>query len=235
MLTNRRDHHLRGSHHSDLTSSSVEHRSTIGNSNSGSIPCVAYCARAVELMPPPCLSPGSLFVMFCVNRPSDFWSSLPWPATVPLSASAQRRAATRTARVWEFPAKPRRIRGGHGAGARPVALPGRVPDPPHREGDRDRRQHVAVRGRDVGPERGVTDAPDLEQNAMIDGKPYRAARRPPDSSGSESGDRPVSFLRLRGPARTRCKNRLRGSCFVEDISLDAELVRNGWALAHHSE
>jgi WD40 repeat protein len=81
---------------------------------------------------------------------------------------------------------------------------------------------------------GVTDAPDLEQNAMVDGKLYPCGREAAKFLRDLIGDRPVSFYAFGDRLERDSQNRLRGSCFVEDTSLDAELVRNGWALAHHS-
>jgi WD40 repeat protein len=81
---------------------------------------------------------------------------------------------------------------------------------------------------------GVTDAPDLEQNAMIDGKLYPCGKQAAQFLRELIGDRPVAFYAFGDRLERDAQNRLRGSCFVEDTSLDAELVRNGWALAHHS-
>ena len=46
------------------------------------------------------------------------------------------------------------------------------------------------------------------------------------------GDQAVTFLTTEGHARVG-KNQA-GSCFVAETNLEIEMVRNGWALAHHS-
>jgi WD40 repeat protein len=81
---------------------------------------------------------------------------------------------------------------------------------------------------------GVTDAPELDQKAMIDGELYPCGQEAAEFLRKLIGDRPVSFYAFGDRLEHDSQNRLRGSCFVEDTSLDAELVRNGWALAHHS-
>jgi endonuclease YncB( thermonuclease family) len=81
---------------------------------------------------------------------------------------------------------------------------------------------------------GVADAPDLEQKALNDGKLYPCGKEAADFLKKLIGDRPVSFYAFGNRLETDDKGRLRGSCFVDEISLDKELVRNGWALAHHS-
>jgi WD40 repeat protein len=81
---------------------------------------------------------------------------------------------------------------------------------------------------------GVTDSPDLDQNAMLNGSLYPCGKEAAEFLKKLIGDRPVSFYAFGDRLERDSQNRLRGSCFVEDISLDAELVRNGWALAHHS-
>ncbi|HJZ54019.1 MAG TPA: hypothetical protein VKE74_03635 [Gemmataceae bacterium] len=81
---------------------------------------------------------------------------------------------------------------------------------------------------------GVSDSPDLEQRAMIDGKLYPCGKEAAEFLRKLIGDRPVSFYAFGDRLERDAQDRLRGSCFVEDVSLDAELVRNGWALAHHS-
>jgi endonuclease YncB( thermonuclease family) len=81
---------------------------------------------------------------------------------------------------------------------------------------------------------GVTDAPDLDQNAMIDGKLYPCGKEAAEFLKKLIGDRPVSFYAFGDRLERDAQNRLRGSCFIDDTSLGAELVRHGWALAHHS-
>jgi endonuclease YncB( thermonuclease family) len=81
---------------------------------------------------------------------------------------------------------------------------------------------------------GVTDAPDLEQKALFVGKFYPCGKEAAEFLRELIGDRPVSFYAFGERLEKDASGRLRGSCFVGETSLDAELVRNGWALAHHS-
>jgi endonuclease YncB( thermonuclease family) len=81
---------------------------------------------------------------------------------------------------------------------------------------------------------GVTDAPDLEQQARINGTFYSCGKEAAAFLKELIGERPVSFYAFGNRLEKDEHNRLRGSCFVGETSLDRELVRNGWALAHHS-
>jgi endonuclease YncB( thermonuclease family) len=81
---------------------------------------------------------------------------------------------------------------------------------------------------------GVTDSPDLDQNAMIDGKLYPCGKLAAEFVRKQIGDRTVAFYAFGERLERDSQGRLRGTCFVDDTSLDAELVRHGWALAHHS-
>jgi endonuclease YncB( thermonuclease family) len=81
---------------------------------------------------------------------------------------------------------------------------------------------------------GVGDAPDLEQQAIIEGKFYPCGKEAADFVKKLIGDRPVSLYAFGERLERDSLGRLRGSSFVGDVSLDMELVRNGWALAHHS-
>jgi endonuclease YncB( thermonuclease family) len=81
---------------------------------------------------------------------------------------------------------------------------------------------------------GVADAPDLEQQALVDEKLYPAGKEAAAFLRSLIGDRPVSFYAFGDRLEKDDRNRIRGSCFAGETGLDMELVRNGWALAHHS-
>jgi endonuclease YncB( thermonuclease family) len=81
---------------------------------------------------------------------------------------------------------------------------------------------------------GATDAPDLEQMGVINGRFYPCGKEAAEFVGKLIGDRPVSFYAFGDRLERDAGNRLRGSCYIGDVGLDAELVRNGWALAHHS-
>jgi endonuclease YncB( thermonuclease family) len=81
---------------------------------------------------------------------------------------------------------------------------------------------------------GGCDAPDLEQQAQIDGKFYPCGKEAAAFLKNLIGDWPVSFYAFGDRLEKDASGRLRGSCFVGETSLDRELVRHGWALAHHS-
>jgi endonuclease YncB( thermonuclease family) len=81
---------------------------------------------------------------------------------------------------------------------------------------------------------GVTDAPDLGQHGLIGGTFYPCGREAADFLKELIGDRVVSFYAFGDQLEKDERQRLRGTCFVGEKSIGAELVRNGWALAHHS-
>jgi endonuclease YncB( thermonuclease family) len=81
---------------------------------------------------------------------------------------------------------------------------------------------------------GGIDAPDLEQKALVDGKLYPCGKEAADFLKRLIGDRPVAFYAFGNRLETDDKGRLRGVCFVDETSLEMELIRNGWGLAHHS-
>ena len=75
---------------------------------------------------------------------------------------------------------------------------------------------------------GGMDAPELDQKGLVDGAFYPC--------GKEAAE----FLRkMIGDQRVTCfvfgkkGDKVRGDCFVEETHLEIEMVRNGWALAHH--
>ena len=75
---------------------------------------------------------------------------------------------------------------------------------------------------------GGMDAPELEQKGLIGDAFYPC--------GKEAAE----FLRkLIGDQRVTCfvfgnkGNKVRCACFIQETNLEIEMVRNGWALAHH--
>jgi endonuclease YncB( thermonuclease family) len=94
----------------------------------------------------------------------------------------------------------------------------------------------------------ATDAPDLGQYALMGDTFYPCGREAadflktltlalPDGTRiqvSGVGDRAVSFYPFGDQLEKDERQRLRGTCFVDETNIGAELVRNGWALAHHS-
>src|SRR5262249_6666562 len=175
---------------------------------------------AVELMLAPCLS-REIEVMFHINRAARLLVGLALPLVAPPPAPAQERVEKGPGVVTE------RVRGQWRAPAgdrpRPSEHATELSAAPA-QGARSTRVQAA----------GVSDSPDLEQRAMIDGKLYPCGKEAAEFLRKLIGDRPVSFYAFGDRLERDAQDRLRGSCFVEDVSLDAELVRNGWALAHHS-
>jgi WD40 repeat protein len=76
---------------------------------------------------------------------------------------------------------------------------------------------------------GGMDAPDLEQLAAIGDGLYPWGREAADFLRERVGDRVVT-CHVEG----RRADRLRGDCFVEETQLQIEMVRNGWAVSHHT-
>jgi endonuclease YncB( thermonuclease family) len=76
---------------------------------------------------------------------------------------------------------------------------------------------------------GGIDAPDLDQLAMIGDGLYPWGRQAADFLRQLIGDQPVTCYveGMRG-------QRYWGACFVGETSLEIELVREGWALSHHT-
>jgi hypothetical protein len=80
---------------------------------------------------------------------------------------------------------------------------------------------------------GAIDAPDLEQKGLLGEAFYPCGQEAAGFLKQLIGDRPVTFLTdTRGEERVG-KNPA-GSCFVGETNLEIEMVRNGWALSHHS-
>jgi endonuclease YncB( thermonuclease family) len=76
---------------------------------------------------------------------------------------------------------------------------------------------------------GGMDAPDLEQAASMNGALYPWGTEAADFLRKLIGDRPVTCY-LEGSRGAK----LRGACFVGETSLEIEMVRNGWAVSHHT-
>jgi endonuclease YncB( thermonuclease family)/tricorn protease-like protein len=79
---------------------------------------------------------------------------------------------------------------------------------------------------------GGMDAPDLEQKGLIGETFYPCGQEAAEFLRKLIGDRTVTFLAFKDQDRE--PKRLRGRCLVGETSLEIELVRNGWAIAHHS-
>jgi endonuclease YncB( thermonuclease family) len=82
---------------------------------------------------------------------------------------------------------------------------------------------------------GAMDAPDLEQAGAIDDKPYPAGREAAQFLRQSIGVRPVTcYIPTDRPDWASQTKFRQGEAFVDERSLNDELVRNGWAMAHHS-
>jgi endonuclease YncB( thermonuclease family) len=77
------------------------------------------------------------------------------------------------------------------------------------------------------------DAPDLDQEGLIGESFYPCGREAAEFLKTLIGNQPVTFFGDRKGEERVGKN-LAGSCFVEERNLEIEMVRNGWALSHHS-
>jgi endonuclease YncB( thermonuclease family) len=79
--------------------------------------------------------------------------------------------------------------------------------------------------------RGTIDAPEMEQKGSISGSFYPLGKEAAEFVKKLIGDQTVTFL---GDREEGAGKKLFGSCFVGETNLEIELVRNGWALSHHS-
>ena len=75
---------------------------------------------------------------------------------------------------------------------------------------------------------GGMDAPELDQKGRIDGAFYPCGREAAEFLRKMIGDQNVSCFVF-----GKRDNRVRGDCFVGERHLELEMVRNGWAVAHH--
>jgi endonuclease YncB( thermonuclease family) len=77
------------------------------------------------------------------------------------------------------------------------------------------------------------DAPELEQKGLIGESFYPCGKEAVAFLKKLIGDQPVTFFGDR-KGEERVGKHLAGSCFVGETNLEIEMVRNGWALSHHS-
>ena len=78
---------------------------------------------------------------------------------------------------------------------------------------------------------GEADAPDLEQKAMFGDAFYPCGQEAAEFLRQLIGDQAVTCF---VGSHDGNKPRGRGYCFVQEKNLQTEMVRNGWALSHHS-
>ena len=76
------------------------------------------------------------------------------------------------------------------------------------------------------------DAPDLKQMGLIGDSFYPCGKEAAGFLKKLIGQQTVTFLASRDQDLEARK--LRGNCFVGETNLEIEMVRNGWAIAHHS-
>jgi endonuclease YncB( thermonuclease family) len=76
---------------------------------------------------------------------------------------------------------------------------------------------------------GAIDMPEPEQKGLIGETFYPCGKEAADFLGKLIGEQPVICL-----ASSKQGNKLQGDCFIGETSLEIELVRNGWAIAHHA-
>lgn len=82
---------------------------------------------------------------------------------------------------------------------------------------------------------GMLDAPDLNQMGLIDNKLYPAGREAVAFLDKLiAGREVVCLIPTDRPDWAEQMKFRQGQAFVEEVSLNTELVRNGWAMAHHS-
>jgi endonuclease YncB( thermonuclease family) len=86
-------------------------------------------------------------------------------------------------------------------------------------------------GTEVDLEGGM-QAPDLEQKGLIGGAFYPCGKEAAEFLEALIGDRPVTCIVHRDHI---AGNKMRiASAFVGETNLNVEMIRNGWAISHHS-
>jgi endonuclease YncB( thermonuclease family) len=78
---------------------------------------------------------------------------------------------------------------------------------------------------------GAIDAPEPDQRGLIGSALYPCGKEAAEFLKKLIADRPVTFFGGRSEQRS---GKMAGSCFVGETNLEIEMVRNGWALSHHS-
>ena len=75
---------------------------------------------------------------------------------------------------------------------------------------------------------GGMDAPELDQKGLVGGAFYPCGKEAAAFLRKMIGDRKVTCFVF-----GKKGDKVRGDCFVQETHLEIEMVRNGWALAHH--
>ena len=81
---------------------------------------------------------------------------------------------------------------------------------------------------------GMIDAPDLDQNSLMEGTLFRAGREAAAFLRKLVAESEVICITAHSEKADKPGGYLRGQCFIGETNLQIELVRNGWAIAHHS-
>ena len=82
---------------------------------------------------------------------------------------------------------------------------------------------------------GGMDAPDLGQQGLIGDAVYPCGKEAAAFLEKLIGDRPVTcYSDSDAPRLLDAKKLGRADAFIGETSLEIEMVRNGWAMAHHS-
>lgn len=76
---------------------------------------------------------------------------------------------------------------------------------------------------------GAIDTPEPDQKGLIGDAFYPCGKQAAEFLRNLIGEQPVTCL-----AGTKLGNKIQGDCFIGETNLEIELVRNGWALAHHA-
>jgi endonuclease YncB( thermonuclease family) len=78
------------------------------------------------------------------------------------------------------------------------------------------------------------DGPELEQQGKVGGTLYPAGKQAAEFLKTLVGDRTVTMYMDAHSEEYRRGDVKDGPCFVGELNLGFELIRNGWAVAHHS-
>jgi endonuclease YncB( thermonuclease family) len=82
---------------------------------------------------------------------------------------------------------------------------------------------------------GMLDAPDLGQLGRIDNKMYAFGKEAAEFLRKQIGDKPVTcFIPTDRDDWAKQTHYRQGQAYLGETNLNNELVRNGWATAHHT-
>jgi endonuclease YncB( thermonuclease family) len=81
---------------------------------------------------------------------------------------------------------------------------------------------------------GAINAPELNQKSLVNGTFSPCGREAADFLRKLIGDGDVTCLTAHSEKSIKPGARFRAFCFVNEVNLQIEMVRNGWAISHHS-